>query len=98
MEVSTLPRNLVNKVSRIGGVEVLKDLRETLFRLRTYPGRNSLSSNNIMAALNISRSLLAARVLSILRVELEVIEIGEHLHRFRKRIAIFYFFAFYELL
>lgn len=87
LEVSALPRDLVSKVSRIGSVEVLKDLRETLFRLRTHPGRGSLSSNDMTAAPDTSRSLLAARALSMLRVELEVTEMGEQLHRFRKRIA-----------
>ena len=98
LEVSALPRDLVSKVSRIGGVEVLKYLRETLFRLRTHPGRSSLSSNDMMAALDTSRSLLAARALSILRVELEVTEMGEQLHRFRKRIAVSRFFDLYGLL
>ena len=98
LEVSALPRDLVSKVSRIGSVEVLKDLRETLFRLRTHPGRSSPSSNDMMTALDTSRSLLAARALSILRVELEVAEMGEQLHRFRKRIAVSRFFDLYELL
>ena len=97
-KVPALPRDLVSKVSRIGGVEVLKDLRETLFRLRTHPGRSSPSSNDVMAALDTSRSLLVARALSILRVELEVTEMGEQLHRFRKRIAVSRFFDLYELL
>ena len=98
LEVSALPCDLVSKVSRIGGVEVLKDSRETLFHLRTHPGRNSLSSNDMMAALDTSRLLLAARALSILRVELEVTEMGEQLHRFRKRIAVSRLFDLYELL
>ena len=98
LEVSALPRDLVGKASRIGGVEVSKDLRETLFRLRTHPGRNSLSSNDMMAVLDTSRLLLAARALSILRVELDVTEMGEQSHRFRKRIAVSRFFDLYKLL
>ena len=52
----------------------------------------------MMAAFDIYRSFLAARALSILRVELEVTDIGEQLYRFRKRIALSRFFDLYELL
>ena len=66
LKVSALSRDLVSKISCIGSVEVLKDLRETLFRLRTYPGRSSPSSNDMITALDTSCSLLAARALLIL--------------------------------
>ena len=52
----------------------------------------------MIAVFDISRSFLAARALSILRVELEVTEMGEQLYRFRKWIALSRFFDLYELL
>ena len=97
LDESTLPHNLVNQVSCIASVEDLKDSRETLLRLRAHPTQGLLIPNNTTAALTTSYSLQAIRALSILRDELEVSEMAEQLHRFRKRTALSGFFDFYEL-
>ncbi len=41
-DVSTIPSDLLGKLGLIGSVEVLRDLKYTLFRLRSYPTQLSL--------------------------------------------------------
>ena len=41
-DVSTIPSDLLSKLGLIGSVEVLRDLKHTLFRLRSYPTQLSL--------------------------------------------------------
>ena len=43
VKASSLPRKLIDQVSRTGGVEVLKELWEILFRLRAHSGRSQVT-------------------------------------------------------
>ncbi|KAI4198215.1 MAG: hypothetical protein LQ346_002819 [Caloplaca aetnensis] len=110
-DVSTIPSDLFNKLGLIASVEVLRDLKHTLFRLRSYSCQVSLvpnrridtlctsASNNTLctsASNNTLRSLQTAQILSMLRNELEGTEIGEQMCRFRKRLALSQFFDLYE--
>ena len=94
VEASALPHDVVSRVSRTGGIEVLKELRETLFRLRAHSGRGLQDPSPKTATLcnrgplDTSRSFQVAHTLSLLRVELEVTEVGEQLCRFCRRIAL----------
>ena len=102
MKVSTTQPGLVSKLSLIGSVEVLGDLRHTLFCSRSQSSHSSLVPNqdpglpSASGLLDELPSLRSTQVLSILMTELEVIEVGVQLHRFRKRIALSNFFEFYE--
>lgn len=102
VKVSTTQPSPVSKLSLIGGVEVLGDLRHTLLHLRSHSSHSSLVPNQDMGVPSTSGpldkllSLRSTHVFSILRIELEAIEVGEQLHRFRKRIAPSNFFEFYE--
>ena len=101
-DVSTIPSDLFNKLGLIASVEVLRDLKHTLFRLRSYACQVSLVPNRrtdtpcTSASNNTLRSLQTAQILSMLRNELEVTEIGEQMCRFRKRLALSQFFDLYE--
>jgi hypothetical protein len=101
-DVSTIPSDLFNKLGLIASVEVLRDLKHILFRLRSYPCQVSLVPNRRIDTLctsasnNTLRSLQTAQILSMLRNELEVTEIGEQMCRFRKRLALSQFFDLYE--
>ena len=102
VKVPTTQSSLVSKLSLIGGVEVLRDLRHTLLHLSPHSSHNSLVPNqdtglpSTSGPLDKLLSLRSTQVLSILRTELEASEAGEQLHRFRKRIALSSFFEFYE--
>ena len=101
-EVSGIPSDLLGKLSLIGSTEVLRDLKHTLFRLRSHPCQVSLVLHRRIETLPTSaandtlRSLQTAQILSTLRNELEVTEIGDQLCRFRKRLALSQFFDVYE--
>ena len=101
VEAAGLPNHILNKVNLIGGVQVLKDLRDTVIRLRARAGQKLLTSNHEQHALS-TRSppdtpplFQLAQVLPHLRQELEATELGELLCRFRKRIALSRFYDFY---
>ncbi len=102
-EVSSIPPGLASKLSLIGGVEVLRDLKHTLFRLRSPSSKGSPVPKHETDALPTNCtldnlfSIRTGQALSILRTELEATEIGEQLYRFRKRIALSQFFEFYEV-
>ena len=101
-EVSGLLSDLLDKLSLIGNTEVLRDLKHTLYRLRSHPCQSSLVPHRRIetlptgAANDTLRSLQTAQILSTLRNELEVTEIGEQMCRFRKRLALSHFFDVYE--
>ena len=101
-EVSIIPSDLLDKLSLIGSAEVLRDLKHTLFLLRSYPTQLSLipdrgiNTTCTSASNDTLRSLQQAQILSMLRNELEVTEIGEQMCRFRKRLALSQFFDLYE--
>ena len=101
-EVSGIPSDLLGKLSLIGSAEVLRDLKHTLFRLRSHDCQVSLVPDCRIetlptgASTNTLRSLQTAQILSMLRNELEVTEIGEQMCRFRKRLALSQFFDVYE--
>jgi hypothetical protein len=103
VEVSAIQPGLVYKLGLIGGIEVIRDLRQTLFRLRSYSSQDLLipscmtSTPYISALFDTPLSLQTAQILSMLRNELEITEIGEQLYRFRKRLAQSRFFEFYEV-
>lgn len=98
-----IPPDIVSKISRVGSVEVLEELRGNLFRLRAGARRKPLTPNHetrVLCArdsLETHRSDDVARALSNLRDELEVAEMGEQLCRFRKRVALSRFYDFYEM-
>ncbi len=50
-EVSSIPPGLASKLSLIGGVEVLRDLKHTLFRLRSPSSKGSLVPKHEIDAL-----------------------------------------------
>ena len=85
VKVPTTQSSLVSKLSLIGGVEVLRDLRHTLLHLSPHSSHNSLVPNqdtglpSTSGPLDKLLSLRSTQVLSILRTELEVIEVGEQL-------------------
>ena len=93
-EVSGILCDLLGKLSLIGSAEVLRDLKYTLFRLRSYPCQVSLVPYRRIETLPTSaindtlRLLQTAQILSTLRNELEVTEIGEQICKFRKRLAL----------
>lgn len=101
--VGIVPPDIVSKISRVGSVELLEELRGNLFCLRAGVRRKPLTPNHETRALCIRdsfeehRSGEVARVLSNLRDELEVAEMGEQLCRFRKRVALSRFYDFYEM-
>lgn len=103
MEVSCISPDLVSKLCLIGGVEVLRDLKHTLFLLRSHRSQDLLISScvtdtpSISASFDKLLSLRTIQIVSILRNELNVAEIGEQLYRFRKRLAQSRFFEFYEM-
>ena len=103
VEVPVIPPGLVHKRGLIGGIKVMRDLRQTLFRLRSRSSQDLLSPSCVTstpyigASFNTPLSLQTAQMLSMLRNELELTEIGEQLYRFRKRLAQSQFFEFYEL-
>lgn len=100
---ASLPPGLVRKLGLIGGIEVMRDLRQTLLRLRSYSSQDLLNPSYVTsapyngAAFDTPCSLETARMLSMLRNELELSEIGEQLHKFRKRLAQSRFLDFYLL-
>ena len=102
-EVSCISPDLVSKLCLIGGVEVLRDLKHTLFLLRRRRSQDLLTPSYVAGAPSISASfdrllsLRTAQIVSILRNELDVTEIGEQLYRFRKRLAQSRFFEFYVM-
>ena len=101
-ELSNIPSDLLAKLSLIGSAEVLRDLKHTLFLSRSHPCQVSLVPHRRIEALPTSasndtlRSLQTAQILSMLRNELEVTQIGEQMCRFRKRLALSQFFDVYE--
>ena len=101
-DVSTIPSDLLGKLGLIGSVGVLRDLKHTLFRLRSYPTQLSLVPDRGIDPLctgtsnDTLRLLQTAHILSALRTELEVTEIGEQMCRLRKRLALSQFFDLYE--
>lgn len=101
-DTSTIPSDLLGKLGLIGSVEVLRDLKHTLFRLRYYPTQLSLVPDRGIdplcngASNDTLRLLQTAQILSVLRNELEVTDIGEQMCRFRKRLALSQFFDLYE--
>ena len=103
-KVSSIPSSLVSKLSLIGDIEVLRNLRYTLFRLRSPSSKSSLISKyetDTLLTNDILDNLFSIRIgqaLLILRIELKATEIGEQLYRFRKRIALSQFFEFYEVI
>jgi hypothetical protein len=103
VEVSAIQPGLAHKLGLISGIEVMRDLRQTLFRLRSYSSQDLLilscmtSTPYISALFDILLSLQTAQILSMLRNELEITEIGEQLYRFRKRLTQSRFFEFYEI-
>ena len=102
VKVSAVPPDLLSKLRLIGSVEVLRDLKYTLFRLRSHPSQSSLIRSHGTGTPRTSgshdtlRSIQTAQILSMLRNELEVTGIGEQLYRSRKRFALSQFFDFYE--
>ena len=103
MEVSCISPDLVSKLCLIGGVEVLRDLKHTLFLLRSYRSQDLLipscitDTPGISASFDKLLSLRTTQIVSILRNELDVTEIGEQLYKFRKRLAQSRFFELYEM-
>lgn len=102
-EASVIPPGLLSKLSLIGSAEVLKDLKHTLFRLRSHPSEGSLIPAHRTDTIctsdshNTLRSLQTAQVFLMLRNELEVTEIGEQMYKFRKRLALSRFFDLYDV-
>lgn len=103
VEISAVPPDLLAKLNLIGGVEVLRDLKHTLFSLRSHPSQDLLVPNHgsgtpcISGSPDMLSSLQTAPLLSLLRTELEVTEVGEQLYRFCKRLALSQFFELYEI-
>lgn len=101
--VGVVPPDIVSKINRVGSVKVLEELRGDLFRLRAGARQKPLTPNYetrvlcVRDSLKTHRSDEVARALSNIRDELEVAEIGEQLYRFRKRVALSYFYDFYEI-
>jgi len=102
VEVSSAPPDLVNKLGLIGNVKVLRDLKHTLFVLRSDSSQDPLVpcpetgepfTNGPFGSL---LSLRTTRSFSMLRTELESTEVLEQVHRFRRRLALSQFFDLYE--
>ena len=102
-QASVIPPGLLGKLSLIGSAEVLRDLKYTLFRLRSHPSEGSLISTHRIDTIctsdlhNTLRSFQTAQVFLMLRNELEVTEIGEQIYKFRKRLALSRFFDLYDM-
>ena len=98
-----IPPDIVNKINRVGSVEVLEELKGNLSRLRAGAHQKPLTPNHetrvlcVRNSLETHRSNEVTRALSNLRAELEVAEMGEQLCRFRKRVALSRFYDFYEM-
>ena len=103
IKVSYISPDLVSKLCLIGGVEVLRDLKQTLSLLRSYRSQDQLILRRMTDAPSISASFdmlslyRTFQIVSILRNELDVVRIGEQLYRFRKRLAQSRFFEFYQI-
>lgn len=101
-EISRIPSDLLGKLSFIGSAEVPRDLKHTLFRLRSYPCQVSLVPHRRIethptgASNDTLRSLYTAQILTMLSNELGVTEIGEQMCRFRKRLALSQILDLYE--
>ena len=91
--VPAIPLKLVRKLGFVGGINILRDLRHILSYLRSYRSQDLLILSYITSIPSISalfdRLLLlrTAQIVSMLRNELDITEIGEQLFRFRKRLA-----------
>jgi len=102
VEASAIPPGLVYKLGLIDGIEVIRDLRQTLFRLYSRSSQDLLIPSCITsipyvgAVFDTPLLLQITQVLSILRNELELTEIGEQLYRSRRRLAQSRFFELYE--
>ena len=103
VEVPAIPPELVRKLGLVGGMDVLRDLRHTLSHLRSHRSQDLLIPSCVTGAPSISASfdrllsLRTAQIVSMLRNELDITEIGEQLFRFRKRLAQSRFFEFYVM-
>ena len=81
----------------------MRDLKQALFRLRSHGSQDLLITSCVTsapynsAAFDTPSSLETAQMLTMLRNELELSEIGEQLHKFRKRLAQSRFLDFYLL-
>lgn len=102
VEDSAIPPGLVHKLGLIGGIEVMRDLRQALLRLRSRDSQDLLipkfatSATYIGAAVGTPSLPMTAQMLLTLRNDLELTEIEEQLYRFRKRLALCRFFDIYQ--
>jgi len=104
VDISALPLDIIRKVRLIGGIEPLKELRETLLRLRSHsgPALRTTGPETVtlctVVSIEVCRSIEVAREFSMfVKSQLEVAEAGEQLLRLCRRVALSRFYDFYAL-
>jgi hypothetical protein len=87
------------KIDRIGGIDVLEELRDTISDLRFYtcPLPAVVQESALVKSNRLRNLSFLAYTLLLLKEELELTELSEQIYRLRKRLALAEFFATYSV-
>jgi hypothetical protein len=95
---SELPAALGEKIDRIGGIDVLEELKDTIsdLRLHTCPLPAVVQESALVKPKRLRNGPSLGHKLLLLKEELELTELSEQIYRLRKRLALAEFFTTYS--
>jgi hypothetical protein len=91
---------ILEKVERIGEIDVLEGLRDTISDLRTGADGDGLCSHegiNQIIPNHLENQPVSTQKLWLLKEELNLNELDKQIHRFRKRLGLAEFFSTYDV-